>query len=62
MVKQRIRAYRDAGVTSLSASLRFRAVGRGGLEVPALRERIENLGHLVDLVNEGNEEPFTPPW
>lgn len=62
MVKQRIRAYRDAGVTSLSASLRFRAVGRGGLEVPTLRGRIEILGHLMDLVNEVNEEPFTPPW
>ena len=62
MVKQRIRAYRDAGVTSLSASLRFRAVGRGGLEAPTLRERIEILGHLMDLVNEVNEEPFTPPW
>ena len=62
MVKERIRAYRDAGVTTLSASLRFRAMGRSGLEAPNLRERIEVLGHLMDLVNEINEEPFSGPW
>ena len=62
MVKERIRAYRDAGVTTLSASLRFRAMGRTGLDAPTLPERIEVLGHLMDLVNEVNEEPFSPPW
>ncbi len=62
MVKERIRAYRDAGVDTLAASLRYRAVGRTGLAVPGLKERIEVLGHLMDLVNEVNEEPFEPPW
>ena len=62
MVKERIRAYRDAGVTSLNASLRYRAVGRTGLAAPSLTERIEILGHLMDLVNEVNQEPFSPPW
>ncbi len=62
MVKERIRAYRDAGVTTLSASLRYRAMGRGGLAAPNLAERIEVLAHLMDLVNEINEEPFSEPW
>ncbi len=61
-VKDRIRAYRDAGVTTLAASLRYRAMGRTGLEAPNLTERIEVLGHLMDLVNEVNEEPFSGPW
>ena len=62
MVKDRIRAYRDAGVTTLTASLRYRAMGRTGLEAPNLTERIEVLGHLMDLVNEVNEEPSSGPW
>ncbi|PKB71769.1 MAG: F420-dependent methylene-tetrahydromethanopterin reductase [SAR202 cluster bacterium Io17-Chloro-G6] len=62
MVKERIRAYRDAGLTTLSASLRYRAMGRGQLETPTLTERIEVLGHLMDLVNEVNQEPFSKRW
>ena len=62
MVKDRIRAYRDAGVTTLTASLRYRAMGRTGLEAPNLTERIEVLAHLMDLINEVNEEPFSGPW
>ena len=62
MVKERLRAYRDAGVTTLSASLRYRAMGRNGLAAPNLTERIEVLGHLMDLVNEVNQEPFSPRW
>lgn len=62
MVKDRIRAYRDAGLTTLGASLRYRAMGRGGLEPPTLTERIEVLGHFIDLVNEVNKEPFTERW
>jgi F420-dependent oxidoreductase-like protein len=62
MVKERIRAYRDAGVDTLSASLRYRAVGRTGLSAPNLDQRIEVLGRLMDLVKEVNEEPFDPPW
>lgn len=62
MVKGRIRAYRDAGVTTLTASLRYRGMGRTGLEAPNLSERIEALGHLMDLVNEVNDEPFTQVW
>ena len=62
MVKDRIRAYRDAGVTTLTASLRYRAMGRTGLEAPNLTERIEVLAHLMNIVNEVNEEPFSKPW
>ena len=60
MVKERIRAYRDAGVTTLNASLRYRAMGRTGLEAPTLTERVDILGHLMDLVNEVNQEPGLP--
>ena len=57
MVKERLRAYRDVGVNTLSASLRRQAAGiRGGTGLP-LHERIEALGHLMDLVNEVNKEP-----
>jgi len=62
MVKNRIRTYRNAGVTTSSVSLRYRAMGRTRLEVQNLTERIEVLGHLMDLVNEINEEPFSGPW
>ena len=57
MVRDRLRAYRDVGVNTLSASLRRQAAGiRGGTALP-LHERIEALGHLMDLVNEVNKEP-----
>ncbi|MEP6870949.1 MAG: LLM class flavin-dependent oxidoreductase [Anaerolineaceae bacterium] len=46
MVKDRIRAYRDAGVTSISVS------PAGG----SLAERIETLGRFMNLVNEVNGE------
>lgn len=46
MVKERIRAYRDAGVTTL----RVDPVGRD------LRERLETLARAVDLVNAVNQE------
>ena len=62
MVKERIRAYRDAGVTTLRASAGYRAMGRSGLVAPTLGQRIETLGHLMDLVNEINQEPFSGPW
>ena len=32
------------------------------LEAPNLTERIEVLGHLMDLVNEINEESSSGPW
>ena len=57
MVKERIRAYRDAGVTTLSASLRFRGADRGGGGAPTINQRIEALGRLMDLVDEVNREP-----
>ena len=37
-------------------------MGRTGVEAPNLTERIEVLGHLMDLVNEVNEEPSSGPW
>ena len=61
MVKERVRAYRDAGVTTLSASPSYRGLGRTGLETPTLGQRIETLGRLMDLVNEVNEEPSGGP-
>ena len=44
MVKDRIRAYRDAGITSISVS----PAGE------SLRERIETLGRFMKLVGEVN--------
>jgi F420-dependent oxidoreductase-like protein len=46
MVKQRIRVYRDAGVTTLHAAPQGRT----------LAERLETLGRLMDLVNTVNGE------
>ena len=56
MVKERIRVYRDAGVTTLSPSLRFRSSDRGHREKPTVKQRIETLGRLMDLVAEVNKE------
>jgi F420-dependent oxidoreductase-like protein len=47
MVKDRIRTYRDAGVTTL----------RIGPEGDSLRERIAALGRVVGLINSVNDEP-----
>jgi F420-dependent oxidoreductase-like protein len=46
MVRERLRVYKRAGVTTISAS----PAGR------TLRERLDTLGQLVDLVNEVNAE------
>jgi F420-dependent oxidoreductase-like protein len=46
MVKQRIRVYRDAGVTTLHASPQGETLG----------ERLQTLGRLMDLVNAVNRE------
>ena len=59
MVKERLRAYRDVGVNTLSASLRRRGASRGGGPALSLNGRIEALGHLMDLVNEVNLETVT---
>ena len=56
MVKDRIRAYRDAGVNTLNVGLRRRGAGRGDTARPELKERIETLGHMMDLVAEVNKE------
>ena len=56
MVKERIRANRDAGITTLGVSVGHAATGRGGFGPPALDQRIEALGRLMDLVNEVNRE------
>ena len=57
MVKVRLRAYRDAGVNTLNASLRRRPAGSGVGPALSLNDRIEALGRLMDLVNEVNLEP-----
>jgi F420-dependent oxidoreductase-like protein len=54
MVKDRIRAYRDAGVNTISAGLRG---DRAPLGPARLNEIIETLGHFVDLVKEVSAEP-----
>jgi F420-dependent oxidoreductase-like protein len=50
MVKERLRLYRDAGVTTFSAAVR----GDG------IAEQLEHLGQLMDLVREVNEEVASP--
>ena len=52
MVKERIRAHRDAGVNTLSVGLRF---DRSRLR-PSLTDRIDALGRLMDLVASVNAE------
>jgi hypothetical protein len=47
MVRERIRKYRDAGVTTL----RLQPDGR------TLKERLETLGRAVDLVEDVAREP-----
>jgi F420-dependent oxidoreductase-like protein len=47
MVKQRIRTYRDAGITTI----RVEPEGRG------LGERLETLGRFMELLGQVNEEP-----
>ncbi len=56
MVKERIRAHRDAGVTTLGVSVGHAATTGGGFGLPTLDQRIEALGRLMDLVNEVNAE------
>ena len=40
MIRERLRVYRDAGVTTL----------RAGVRGQSLAERLDNLGRLIDLV------------
>jgi F420-dependent oxidoreductase-like protein len=47
MVKDRLRAYRDAGVNTF----------RPGVQGATLHERLDTLGQLMDLLREVNEEP-----
>ena len=56
MVRERIRANRDAGITTLGVSVNHAAAERGGFGAPTLEQRIETLGRLMDLVNEVNRE------
>ena len=56
MVKERLRAYRDVGVTTLNASIGQRTGIRGSTPALSLSDRIESLGHLMDLVKEVNQE------
>ena len=56
MVKERIRAHRDAGITTLGVFVSHAATGRGGFGAPTLEQRIETLGRLMGLVNEVNGE------
>ena len=50
MIRERLRLYRDAGITT------FRAGVRGS----DVSEQIEQLGQLMDLVREVNEEVSAP--
>ena len=56
MVKERIRANRDAGITTLGVSTGLAPAANGGFDAPTLGQRIETLGRLMDLVNEVNRE------
>ncbi|MDP6606622.1 MAG: LLM class flavin-dependent oxidoreductase [Dehalococcoidia bacterium] len=49
MVKERIRAYRDNGVTTLSA-------GPAG---ESMQERLDTIGRFMDLIRDVNTEPAT---
>ena len=60
MVKERIRAHRDAGITTLGVFVSHAATGRGGFGAPTLEQRIETLGRLMGLVNEVNGEGGSP--
>ena len=57
MVRERIRAYRDVGVTTLSVAIREQHLG------PRLtvKGRIEILGRFMDLVAKVNAEPAAAP-
>jgi hypothetical protein len=50
MVKDRLRLYRQAGVTTLQAKLDG-----------ALQHKVDALAQLIDLVNEVNAEPVPEP-
>ena len=56
MIRERIRANRDAGVTTLGVSTGLAPAANGGFGAPTLEQRIETLGRLMDLVNEVNAE------
>jgi alkanesulfonate monooxygenase SsuD/methylene tetrahydromethanopterin reductase-like flavin-dependent oxidoreductase (luciferase family) len=54
LVRERLRLYRDAGITTLRAGL------AGGPEGSGLETALEQLGTLLDLVREVNEELGRP--
>ena len=53
MIRERLRLYRDAGVTTLRAQLQ-------GDPTAHLERQIDDLGQLLDLVADVNNEPLTP--
>ncbi len=57
MVRERIRAYREVGVNTISVGLRF---DRSNLR-PSLKDRLEALGHFMGLVNQVNAEAAASP-
>ncbi len=56
MIKERIRANRDAGITTLGVSTSLAPAASGGFGPPTLEQRVETLGRLMNLVNEVNRE------
>jgi F420-dependent oxidoreductase-like protein len=53
LVRERLRLYRDAGITTLRAGL------QGGPTADDLDAQLDDLGHLLDLVRDVNDEPTT---
>ena len=49
MVKERLRAYRDVGVTTLHASIRRRTRVRNGIPALSLNDRIRSEEHTSEL-------------
>ena len=54
LVRERLRLYRDAGITTLRASFH-------GDSAPVLDRQLADLERLLDLVNQVNDETTTPP-
>ena len=52
LIRDRLRLYRDAGITTLRAQLQ-------GDPAHDLQRQLDDLAHLLDLVHDVNEEPAT---
>ena len=54
LIRDRLRLYRDAGITTLRAQLQ-------GDPAHDLHRQLDDLAHLLDLVHDVNEEAPPPP-